>query len=124
MKNKNKEKNFETLKKTIIEAIDDKKGEEIVSIDLRKINSPVADMFIICHANSERQVEAIADNIEEKVFKSLREKPSAKEGFENKEWILLDYFDIVVHVFKSEKREFFSLEDLWSDGEIIKHSNN
>jgi len=103
---------------SIIEAIDDKKGYGIVSIDLRKLNNPLTDMFIICHGTSDRQVEAIAENIEKHIFVKYNEKPLHKEGFENKEWILIDYFDVIIHIFLEEKREFFNLESLWGDGEL------
>jgi len=110
------------LTKNIIEAIEDKKGYEIVSIDLRKLNNPFTDMFIICHGTSDKQVEAIADNIERQISQKFREKPVHREGYENKEWILLDYFDVVVHIFQEEKRYFFNLESLWGDGEIKKYN--
>jgi len=106
------------LTSCIVNAIEDKKGCDIVSIDLRKLNNPIADMFIICHGSSDKQVEAIADNIEKQVYLKHHEKPSYREGYENKEWILLDFFDIIVHVFQENKRDFFKLESLWGDGEI------
>lgn len=113
---------IEKLKTVIIDAIRDKKGSNIVSIDLRKLNNPIADLFIICHGTSDKQVEAIAENIEKEVFLKQKEKPFVKEGYTNKEWILLDYFDIIVHVFQAEKREFFDLESLWGDGVISYHN--
>lgn len=106
------------LRKCIIEAMQDKKAGNIVSIDLRKLNNAFTDHFIICHGTSTTHVEGITDYIEESVFKKLKQKPWQKEGKENKEWILLDYFDIIVHVFLQEKRDFFAIEELWGDGEI------
>ena len=103
------------LEDVIIQAIQDKKGEDLLSLDLRKINAAVADLFIICHGNSKVQVKAIADNVIEQSKECLGEGPWKTEGFENSEWILLDYFDVVVHIFYREKREFYQLEDLWND---------
>jgi ribosome-associated protein len=121
MKKKNLDKEFLDLRDSIVKAMLEKQAEDIVSIDLRKFNNRLAEMFIICHGNSVTQVEAIADYIEELSKKQLNQKPFHREGFENKEWILLDYFDIVVHVFLEEKRNFYSIEQLWGDGEIVKY---
>jgi len=121
MKKKNLDKEFLNLRDCILQAMLDKKAENIVSIDLRKFTNRMAEMFIICHGNSVTQVETIADFVEELTNKQLKQKPFHREGFENKEWILLDYFDIVVHVFLEEKRNFYSIETLWGDGVIMKH---
>ena len=121
MKKKSPDKEFYELRDCILKAMLDKKAEEVVSIDLHKFTNRMADMFIICHGNSITQVETIADYVEELTYKQLKQKPFHREGFENKEWILLDYFDIVVHVFLEEKRNFYSIESLWGDGDIKKH---
>jgi ribosome-associated protein len=121
MKVKKDNKDFVKLKDCIINAMFDKKAEDVVSIDLRKFTNRMADVFIICHCQSTTHAESIANFVEEMAIKKLREKPFHKEGFENKEWILLDYFDIVVHVFIEEKRGFYSIEELWGDGEISHH---
>lgn len=115
-----KRDDFELLRETIIEGIQEKKGREIVSFDLRKLGSSVADCFIVCHGDSKTQVEAIARSVEEFVFKKLKEDPAHKEGLGNLEWVLLDYFSIVVHIFERESREFYGLERLWADAEIQK----
>ena len=104
MKKKTTETALIDLTSCIVEAMEDKKAHEIVSIDLRKLTNPVADVFIICHGTSDRQVESIAENIEKHVFLKLKQKPSYREGYENKEWILLDFFDIIVHVFQENKK--------------------
>lgn len=109
------------LKEVIVEAILDKKGEEVVSLDLRKIGDAVADVFIICHATSKVQVKAIADHVAEKVKADLKENPWHAEGFENYEWILIDYVDTVVHIFLKERRDFYQLEELWQDAERTDH---
>jgi ribosome-associated protein len=98
--------------------IQEKKGNEIVRLDLRNIHSSVADYFVVCHAESSTQVKAIANSVEEEVFKAYGQDPYRKEGLQNAEWILLDYVDVVVHIFKTDKREFYGIEDLWGDAEI------
>ena len=98
--------------------IQEKKGNDIIRLDLRNIHSSVADYFVICHADSATQVKAIASSVEEEIFKKFGVEPRHKEGFTNCEWILLDYFDVVVHIFRTDKREFYGVEDLWGDAEI------
>ena len=88
----------------IVHGMQEKKGNEIVRLDLRNLNSSVADFFIICHAESSTQIKAIANSVEEEVFKATGQEPVHKEGFQHAEWILLDYADVVVHIFKSDKR--------------------
>lgn len=105
------------LSELAVEGIQEKKGEDIVRLDLRNIHSSVADFFIICSANSGTQVKAIADSVEEVIFKGLQSDPRHKEGFESADWIILDYFDVVVHIFKTEKRHFYGIEELWGDAE-------
>ena len=102
----------------IVHGMQEKKGNEIVRLDLRNLNSSVADFFIICHAESSTQIKAIANSVEEEVFKATGQEPVHKEGFQHAEWILLDYADVVVHIFKSDKREFYGIEDLWGDAEV------
>lgn len=96
----------------------EKKGNEIVRLDLRNINGSVADYFIICHAESSTQVKAIASSVEAEVFKASKQHPYRTEGLEHGEWILLDYIDVVVHIFKTDKRAFYGIEDLWGDAEM------
>jgi ribosome-associated protein len=106
---------------TIIKAIQDKKGENVVSLDLRQIPEAVADFFIICEANSNTQVRAIADFVEEQVQLATGEQPYKHEGFTAQQWILVDYVNVVVHVFQPETRKFYSLEEMWSDAERLEH---
>lgn len=110
----------------IVEAIQDTKGEDIKLLDLTKIENSAADYFIICSANSNTQVNAIAGNIEKKVRNELKNRPWHVEGTENAMWILVDYISVVVHVFQKHIREFYDLEDLWSDSQItsIDENNN
>lgn len=106
--------------KTIVESIQDKKGENIISIDLRKIPEAVADYFIVCEASSSPQVKAIADHVAEEVKKKMRERPYEKEGFSNLQWVILDYVNIVVHIFQPETRQFYNLEGMW-DEDLQQH---
>lgn len=110
----------------IIEAIQDTKGEDIKLLDLTKIENSAADYFIICSANSNTQVNAIAGNIEKKVRNELKNRPWHVEGTENAMWILVDYISVVVHIFQKHIREYYDLEDLWSDAQItpIDENNN
>jgi ribosome-associated protein len=103
--------------KAIIHAIKEKKGEHIVSLDLRKIPEAVADFFIICEASSTIQVKAIADFVQEHIKKTVQETPYHSEGHQTAHWILVDYVNIVVHVMQPETRKFYKLEEMWSDAE-------
>jgi len=109
------------LFKSIIKGIQDKKGEHIVSLDLRKIPEAVADFFIICQANNNNQLRAIADNIEEEVRNECGEAPFKHEGRQAEQWILIDYVNIVVHIMLPEPRKFYQLEELWSDAPGMEH---
>jgi ribosome-associated protein len=113
-------KNSKILK-AIIKAIQEKKGEEIISIDLRKIPEAVADFFIICEAASTTQVKAIADSVEEEVKNNCDELPYKHEGRQTYQWVLIDYVNVVVHVMLPENRRFYKLEDMWSDAPQEKH---
>ena len=107
-----------SISELVIHGIQEKKGNDIVRLDLRNIHSSVADYFVVCHAESSTQVKAIAHSVEEEVFKALKQDPWRKEGLQNADWIILDYIDVVVHIFKTDKREFYGIEDLWGDAEI------
>jgi ribosome-associated protein len=108
------------LKSIIIEGILEKYGQEIVVIDFKKFHTSICDYFIICQGNSDKQVEAIAEGVERHVRKQIGMKPVHKEGFQNAQWILLDYFDIIVHIFQPEIRSFYQIEELWADAAITK----
>lgn len=109
--------------KTIIAAIQDKKGEDIVSLDLRKINEAVSDFFIICEASNQPQIRAIADNVMARVMELCDEKPYHHEGYNNLHWVLIDYVNVVVHVMLTENREFYRLEEMWSDASSLNHND-
>jgi len=108
-----------SLFQTILKAIHDKKGENVVSLDLRKIDEAVADFFILCEAQSHIQVNSIASNIEEEVRLHCDEKPYHVEN--GQLWTLVDYVNIVVHVFQRDERKFYDLEGLWMDAEKMEH---
>jgi ribosome-associated protein len=107
--------------KTIIKAIQEKKGDNIVSLDLRKIPEAVSDFFVVCEASSTTQVKAIADSIEEEVRKNCDELPYKHEGRQTLQWVLIDYVNVVVHVMLPENRRFYKLEEMWSDAPQEKH---
>ena len=109
--------------KTIIAAIQEKKGENIVSLDLRKINEAVADFFIICEAGNQPQIKAIADNVEEQVRVHCDEDPYHHEGYQSLQWVLVDYVNVVVHVMLTENRKFYKLEEMWSDAPLEEHNS-
>lgn len=114
-KAKKRAPSFKKVIEVFVGAIQDKKGEEIVCLDLRKLEDAVADYFIICHGDSQPQVKAITDSVAETAQKVLDEKPWHMEGYSNLEWVLMDYVNVVVHVFLRDKRYFYNLEELWSD---------
>ncbi len=103
-----------------VEGILEVKGRNISVLDLRNIHNRVCDYFIICQADSNTQVNAIANSVEEMVKKITGERPYRKEGFENSEWILVDYVTVVVHIFQSHIRNFYNLESLWADAEVTE----
>lgn len=105
------------LSEIVVHGMQEKKGNEIVRLDLRNIHSSVADYFVICHADSSTQVHALAKSVEEEVYKALQQDPWRKEGLDQGEWVLLDFVDVVVHIFKTDKRRHFGIEDLWGDAE-------
>ncbi len=109
------------LFKTILRAIQEKKGEHIVSLDLRKIPEAVSDFFIICEATSTTQVKAIADHVEYLVKEECDESPYRHEGKNALQWVLVDYVNVVVHIFQPETRKFYRLEEMWSDANSADH---
>ena len=108
------------LANLIVKGMQEKKAQDIVVLDLRKINNVITDFFVISSGNSDTQVDAIADSVEEEVYKTIQQNPWQKEGKMQREWILLDYVDVVVHVFKKDRREYFDLEGLWGDANITR----
>ena len=109
--------------KTIIAAIQEKKGLNIISLDLRKINEAVADFFIICEAGNQPQIKAIAENVEHQVKVKCDEDPYHHEGYQSLQWVLVDYVNVVVHVMLTETRKFYKLEEMWSDAVSEEHND-
>ncbi len=109
------------LFRTIVKAIQDKKGENIISLDLKKIPEAVSDFFIIADASNSVQLKAIADNVEEQVKQNCNETPYKHEGRKGEQWILIDYINIVVHIMLPETRKFYKLEEMWNDSSVSEH---
>ena len=104
----------------VIEGLQEKKGVDIVHLDLRKLKGSIADHFIVCTGTSDKHVQALADSVWDMVHKQSGDKPPRTEGQRQGEWILMDYVDVIVHIFLKDKRDFYSIEELWGDAEIRK----
>ena len=121
----NKDKiNNEELLALIIEGIENIKGENITLLDLREIDNTPSDYFVICDGNSNTQVNAIAGSIQRTVSKELKDKPWHVEGTETANWVLMDYINVVVHIFQKETRSYYNIEDLWGDAKITNITTN
>ncbi len=124
MVKKTVKKTSDMLKDIIVKGIIEKKGKDITVLNLSGLQNVMFDYFIICNGTSKPQTEAIADSIQFEVKKAIGEYPRHVEGLMNAEWVLLDYFDIVVHVFQKEAREFYNLEKLWADADVTVLENH
>ncbi len=113
----------EQLVNAVVEGIQELKGKNITILDLREVDSSVCQFFVICDGDSNIQVNAIGDSVEDYVLEKLNDKPYHIEGKENAEWILVDYVDVVVHVFQRPVREFYNLEGLWADAKKTEIEN-
>jgi ribosome-associated protein len=111
------------ISEMVIHGMQEKKGNDIVRLDLRNIHAAVADYYVVCHAESAPQLRALALSVEEELYKAFKLDPWRKEGQQHAEWILLDYVDVVVHIFKTDKRQFYGLEELWGDAEIESYKS-
>jgi ribosome-associated protein len=116
--------NNDVLLANIIKGIEEVKGNDIDILDLRAIDNAACDYFIICNGNSNTQVSAIVNSVQKMVSKELKDKPWHVEGMENAEWVLMDYVNIVVHVFQKQIREYYNIESLWGDAKITSIQNN
>jgi ribosome-associated protein len=123
MRERRQTENTTEVLQTIVSTMLDKKAKEVVSLDMRKIHAAVTDFFVICHANSKTQVDAIAQHVLDEASIQHAAKPFNKEGFENAEWILIDFVDIVVHVFLDSTRQFYQLEKLWADAGFTRYED-
>lgn len=124
MSAESREVTADELVDSIIFGMQEKKGQDIVLIDLRDTDGAVCDYFVICHGDSDTQVKSIAQSVEREVKKKVKERPWNSEGGDNSQWLLLDYVNVVVHIFYREAREFYNIEDLWADAktEHIKYA--
>ncbi len=114
---------FDNLNDLIVDAIQDIKGQNIVKLDLTELDDSTTNYFIVCEGESTTQVNAIAQNIVRKVKQDIDLNAFHIEGIAGKRWILIDYFDTVVHVFYPETRAFYDIEDLWSDADVVEYQN-
>lgn len=115
---KNKEVSSQDLCQLVVKGMIEKKGQDVAILDLRNVKNAVADFFVICSGTSDTQIDAIADSVEFEVHKAINENPWHKEGKANREWILIDYVDVVAHVFQKDRRKYYDLEELWGDGDL------
>jgi ribosome-associated protein len=120
MPKKKKGSDSEKLSNAIVKGMQEKKASEIIVMDLREVKNAVADFFVICSGNSDKQIEAISESIDEDVYKALKEKPWHMEGKSNKEWMILDYISVVAHIFRKDRRQFYALDKLWGDAQITE----
>ena len=121
MKKTSRKKESEQLVEQIINGIREKKGKDIVTLDLRKLPNAVCDFYVVCSGDSNTQVKALADSVEDEVRKSLNDKPWHVEGTTNAEWVLMDYVNVAVHIFQREPREFYNIEGLWADAVVKEY---
>jgi ribosome-associated protein len=114
----------EVLLDSVIKGIFEKQGQNVLKLDLRKLENRITDYFVICHGNSGTHVDSISNSVEDIVRKETGEKPFHREGLENCFWVLIDYGNVIVHIFQEEKRNFYSLESLWADSNIERLDDN
>jgi ribosome-associated protein len=114
----------EVLVNSVVKGIFEKQGQNVLKVDLRKLENRITDYFVICHGNSGTQVDSISYSVEDTVRKETGEKPFHREGLENCFWVLIDYGDVIVHVFQEEYRNFYSLESLWADANVVILEDN
>ncbi len=115
--------NSEKLAELVVKGVQEKKAKKVVKMDLRGVDGAIADFFVVAQADSDRQVQAIAESVEIEVKKATSELPYSKEGKQLGEWVLIDYVDVVAHIFQTEKREFFGIEELWADAEFTEYDD-
>lgn len=115
---KKRSEGAEVLLQSVLKGIYEKQGKEVLRIDLRRLENPITDYFVICHGSSVTQVDSICESVEDVVMKEAGEKPSHIEGLENCFWVLMDYGNVIVHIFLEKYRNFYSLESLWADAVI------
>ncbi|NOT77076.1 MAG: ribosome silencing factor [Cyclobacteriaceae bacterium] len=120
MAKRRKVANAEKLSQLVVKGMQEKKASDIVVMDLREVKNSVAEFFVICSGSSDKQLDSIATSVDQEVFKGLNENPWHSEGKNNKEWVLIDYSNVVAHIFKKDRRSFYALEKLWGDAVITE----
>jgi ribosome-associated protein len=113
-----KEISSQELSQLVVKGMQERKATDIVVMDLRKVKNAFTDFFVVCSGNSDTQIDAISESVDKEVWEATRNNPRSMEGKANREWILVDYYDVVVHVFKKDRREFYKLEELWGDADF------
>lgn len=113
----------EQLVDAIVHGMEEVKANDIVVMDLRKVSNALSDFFVVCHGSSNTQVKAIADSVEKETFRILNDEPAHSEGERNATWILMDYVNVIVHIFSKDARDFYALEDLWADASVKRIGN-
>ena len=113
----------EQLVDAIVHGMEEVKANDIVVMDLRKVSNALSDFFVVCHGSSNTQVKAIADSVEKETFRILNDEPAHSEGIRNATWILMDYVNVIVHIFSKDARDFYALEDLWADASVKRIGN-
>jgi ribosome-associated protein len=108
----------EELSQIVVKGMQERKASNIVVMDMRQVKNAFTDFFVVCSGTSDTQVDAIADSVDKEIWEATRQNPRSMEGKANREWILVDYYDVIVHVFKKDRREFYKLEELWGDAEF------
>mgnify|MGYP001152336407 CR=1 FL=1 len=124
MDKKKSRENSEELTQSVVKGMQEKKANDVTLLNLNNVPNAVADYFVICTGTSDTHLSAIADSVEKEIRENQNEHPWHREGNQNKEWILLDYVNVVVHIFKQETRTFYNIENLWGDAELIKVDND
>ena len=113
----------EQLVDAVVFGMEEVKAHDIVVMDMRKVPNALSDFFVVCHGTSNTQVQAIADSVERETFRLLQDEPSHSEGGRNATWILMDYVNVIVHIFSKDARDFYALEDLWADASVKRIGN-
>jgi ribosome-associated protein len=113
----------EQLVDAVVHGMEELKAHDIVVMDLRKVPNALSDYFVVCHGTSNTQVQAIADSVEKETFRLLQDEPAHSEGGRNATWILMDYVNVIVHIFSKDARDFYALEDLWADASVKRIGN-
>jgi ribosome-associated protein len=112
------------LAQLVVKGMQERKAQNIVLMDMRNVKNAFTDFFVVCSGTSETQIDAISESVDKEVWEASKQHPRSMEGKANREWILVDYYDVIVHVFKKDRREFYKLEELWGDAEFTYISDD